>query len=48
MEQNILQHQIELGLGRVLKIAQRADLHLLPGKKILIAGTNGKGTTARS
>ena len=40
--------RIELGLGRVLTIAQRADLHLLPGKKILIAGTNGKGTTARA
>jgi dihydrofolate synthase/folylpolyglutamate synthase len=48
IEQKHPQHQIELGLGRVLKIAQRADLHLLPGKKILIAGTNGKGTTART
>ena len=48
IEQKHPQHQIELGLGRVLKIAQRADLYLLPGKKILIAGTNGKGTTARA
>lgn len=48
IEQKHPQHQIELGLGRVLRIAQRADLHLLPGKKILIAGTNGKGTTART
>lgn len=48
IEQKHPQHQIELGLARVLKIAQRADLHLLPGKKILIAGTNGKGTTART
>lgn len=48
IEQKHPQHQIELGLGRVLHIAQRADLHLLPGKKILIAGTNGKGTTART
>jgi dihydrofolate synthase/folylpolyglutamate synthase len=48
IEQKHPQHQIELGLGRVLTIAQRADLHLLPGKKILIAGTNGKGTTARA
>jgi dihydrofolate synthase/folylpolyglutamate synthase len=48
IEQKHPQHQIELGLGRVLNIAQRADLHLLPGKKILIAGTNGKGTTART
>jgi dihydrofolate synthase/folylpolyglutamate synthase len=48
IEQKHPQHQIELGLGRVLEIARRADLHLLPGKKILIAGTNGKGTTART
>ncbi|MBU0912713.1 MAG: bifunctional tetrahydrofolate synthase/dihydrofolate synthase [Gammaproteobacteria bacterium] len=48
IEQKHPQHQIELGLARVLKIAQRADLHLLPGKKVLIAGTNGKGTTART
>jgi dihydrofolate synthase/folylpolyglutamate synthase len=48
IEQKHPQHQIELGLGRVLNIAQRADLHILPGKKILIAGTNGKGTTART
>lgn len=48
IEQKHPQHQIELGLARVQKIAQRADLHLLPGKKILIAGTNGKGTTART
>ncbi|MBU2345331.1 MAG: bifunctional tetrahydrofolate synthase/dihydrofolate synthase [Gammaproteobacteria bacterium] len=48
IEQKHPQHQIELGLARVLKIAQRADLHLLPGKKILIAGTNGKGSTART
>lgn len=48
IEQKHPQHQIELGLARVQKIAQRADLHLLPGKKILIAGTNGKGTTARA
>jgi len=48
IEQKHPQHQIELGLGRVLSVAERADLHLLPGKKILIAGTNGKGTTART
>ncbi len=48
IEQKHPQHQIELGLARVQKIAQRADLHPLPGKKILIAGTNGKGTTART
>ena len=48
IEQKHPQHQIELGLTRVLNVAQGADLHLLPGKKILIAGTNGKGTTART
>jgi dihydrofolate synthase/folylpolyglutamate synthase len=40
--------KIELGLGRVQLVASRADLANLPGKKILIAGTNGKGTTART
>ena len=40
-------HQIELGLDRVQSVAQRANLHQLPGKTILIGGTNGKGTTAR-
>ena len=39
-------HQIELGLDRVYAVAARADLQHLPGKKVLIAGTNGKGTTA--
>jgi dihydrofolate synthase / folylpolyglutamate synthase len=48
IEQKHPQHQIELGLARVLNVAKSADLHLLPGKKILIAGTNGKGTTART
>ncbi|MBZ9612058.1 bifunctional tetrahydrofolate synthase/dihydrofolate synthase [Rheinheimera maricola] len=46
IEQNHPVHQIELGLERVLQVAQRADLQLLPGKIILIGGTNGKGTTA--
>ena len=39
-------HQIELGLERVYAVAARAGLQHLPGKKVLIAGTNGKGTTA--
>ena len=39
-------HQIELGLERVYAVAARANLQHLPGKKVLIAGTNGKGTTA--
>ena len=40
--------KIELGLERVKKVAARADLAKLPGKVILIAGTNGKGSTART
>jgi len=40
--------KIELGLSRVQLIAARGDLANLPGKKVLIAGTNGKGTTART
>lgn len=40
-------HQIELGLDRVQHVAQRASLQQLPGRSILIGGTNGKGTTAR-
>lgn len=40
--------KIELGLSRVQRVAERAALHQLPGKVILVAGTNGKGTTIRS
>ena len=40
-------HQIELGLDRVLRVAQQGSLQQLPGRSILIGGTNGKGTTAR-
>lgn len=40
--------KIELGLERVQRVAARGDLAALPGKVILIAGTNGKGTTART
>ena len=47
IEQSHPQHQIELGLDRVLQVAKRADLHQLPGQVVLIAGTNGKGSTAR-
>jgi len=46
IEQSHPVHQIELGLERVQTVAQRADLQQLPGKVILIGGTNGKGTTA--
>jgi len=48
IEQKHPQHQIELGLNRIRLVAERAGLQQLPGKKILIAGTNGKGTTART
>ncbi|MDR6984661.1 dihydrofolate synthase/folylpolyglutamate synthase [Rheinheimera pacifica] len=46
IEQSHPVHQIELGLERVHAVAARAGLQHLPGKKVLIAGTNGKGTTA--
>lgn len=48
IEQSHPIEKIELGLGRVLTVAARADLAQLPGIVILIAGTNGKGTTART
>ncbi|KAF7775115.1 dihydrofolate synthase / folylpolyglutamate synthase [Pseudoalteromonas citrea] len=38
---------IEMGLERVQKVAQTIDLLNTSSKIILIAGTNGKGTTAR-
>lgn len=47
IEQSHPIHQIELGLNRVHAVAERAALQQLPGRSILIAGTNGKGTTAR-
>lgn len=40
--------KIELGLSRVQQVAERGQLQQLPGKVILLAGTNGKGTTART
>ena len=46
IEQSHPIHQIELGLGRVQLVADRAALADLPGKAILIGGTNGKGSTA--
>ena len=47
IEQSHPIHHIELGLERVLSVAKRACLEQLPGKTVLIGGTNGKGTTAR-
>lgn len=38
---------IDLGLERIGIVAERGSLKQLPGKVILIAGTNGKGTTSR-
>ncbi len=40
--------KIELGLERVLTVAERGQLQHLPGIKILIGGTNGKGSSARA
>ncbi|WP_199608959.1 bifunctional tetrahydrofolate synthase/dihydrofolate synthase [Flocculibacter collagenilyticus] len=40
-------NEIELGLSRVKHTASTCDLLTIPSKIILIAGTNGKGTTAR-
>ena len=38
--------EIELGLARVKQVAQQGDLlNLSSGKTVLVAGTNGKGTT---
>lgn len=48
IEQSHPIEKIELGLGRVLQVASRGALQQLPGRVILIAGTNGKGTTART
>ncbi len=48
IEQSHPVEKIELGLGRVATVAARGVLQHLPGRVILIAGTNGKGTTART
>lgn len=48
IEQSHPADKIELGLERVSQVAGRAELALLPGKVVLIAGTNGKGSTART
>lgn len=38
--------EIELGLARVSRVAEQANLiNLTQGKTVLVAGTNGKGTT---
>jgi dihydrofolate synthase/folylpolyglutamate synthase len=48
IEQSHPIEKIELGLQRVNGVASRGNLAVLPGKVVLIAGTNGKGTTART
>lgn len=48
IEQSHPIEKIELGLARVQQVAERGQLHQLPGQVILLAGTNGKGTTART
>lgn len=48
IEQSHPIEKIELGLQRVIEVASRGNLADLPGKVVLIAGTNGKGTTART
>lgn len=47
IEQSHPIEKIELGLARVETVASRGDLQRLPGIKILLAGTNGKGSSAR-
>ena len=39
-------HEIDLGLERVTKVADRLSLRPPPGRVITVAGTNGKGSTA--
>ena len=41
IEQSHPIEKIELGLGRVSQVASRGELQHLPGRVILIAGTNG-------
>ena len=48
IEQSHPIEKIELGMQRVSDVARRGNLAALPGKVVLIAGTNGKGTTART
>lgn len=39
-------NEIELGLDRIRRVADRLEIDLGTGKRVLIAGTNGKGSTA--
>lgn len=41
------EQSIDLGLARIKQVANIMQLRRLPSQVILIAGTNGKGTTAR-
>lgn len=48
IEQSHPIEKIELGLSRVQRVAEKAQLATLPGVVVLVAGTNGKGTTIRT
>ncbi len=45
-QQALNEREIELGLDRVAAVAQALDLLPLPGRAVIIAGTNGKGSCA--
>lgn len=45
--ENLHDKTIDLGLTRIAKVADQLELTNLSAKVILIAGTNGKGTTSR-
>ena len=38
--------EIELGLDRIRRVAEQLEIDLGSGRRVLIAGTNGKGSTA--
>lgn len=48
LEKNNPQHKVELGLDRIVQVAQRFNVTDLPGKIITVAGTNGKGSTVNA
>lgn len=48
IEQSHPIEKIDLGLSRVQRVATQAHLDQLPGVVVLVAGTNGKGTTIRT
>lgn len=48
LEQSYPSHKIQLGLERVLQVAQRLEVIHLGAKIITVAGTNGKGSTVNA